>query len=320
MVLKNLKIDMRGYANSTAIEIYNVKVSIFEDLSIYNYANRAFYLEGFNTSSTGYTFWNTFRNIITGNPTYVSDRVAFYVTSKAIDSWIDTVYGDVKGGYGFYITGGGSWTIRNFWLTSAKTVFFFNATNPIGGLEIENAWVDYVTQHGFYFRNTATGNVFSSVIRNTHFIVSPSGYDLFYFEGYSGKTFSSIKIYDSYATSTTHRYIANWDGVGTFATSNKFRNNKIPAGSSGTYNNIPAVNIENDFVFITENSGVTSIKNNDFIAHGLTDTPKIVTITPTAQRLTAVLFKNSTHFQVGLWDNSGNAITTPEDVYWYGEV
>jgi hypothetical protein len=78
----------------------------------------------------------------------------------------------------------------------------------------------------------------------------------------------------------------------------------------------------NTYTRYSENSGAKSnCINGTWIAHDLISTPSSVQITPTNKRITAVFPNaNSTHFQVGLWDENGNAITTPEYISWYAEV
>jgi len=70
----------------------------------------------------------------------------------------------------------------------------------------------------------------------------------------------------------------------------------------------------------TENWGVASVVNGSLIGHGLVVTPSSVQMTPTAPRIVAVLFKNSTHIQAGLWFLDGTAVTEPEDVHWCAEA
>lgn len=70
----------------------------------------------------------------------------------------------------------------------------------------------------------------------------------------------------------------------------------------------------------TENKGMAGVVNGTYIHHGLASTPTLVQLTPTAPRIIASIYKNSTHIQVGLWFLDGNAVTEPEDVYWYVEV
>ena len=69
----------------------------------------------------------------------------------------------------------------------------------------------------------------------------------------------------------------------------------------------------------TENQGIASVTNGTYIPHGLAVTPRSVQLTPTAQRIIACIFENSTHIQVGFWFLDGNAVTEPEEVYWHAE-
>jgi len=70
----------------------------------------------------------------------------------------------------------------------------------------------------------------------------------------------------------------------------------------------------------TENEGVATAANRTYIAHGLVAAPSLVLLTPTDKRTVACTFRNSTHIQIGLWYVNGNAVTTPEDVYWHAEI
>jgi hypothetical protein len=296
-VLESLSIDMRGYTNAVAIDIYNLKVSRFENLRLTDYTI-GFRLQGYD--STGYSFWNLFRNILSQNPSSLDTRKLFYIANnRAIDCWIDTVYGDAKGGYGFETDGAGVWYINNFWLTRAKTLIYLKATSSIGSIFINRPVIDTVTDHGIVFENTATGNIFQAEITEPHFISPPANKDLFYFQGYSGKTFSGIKIIDAYTSSTTHRYIANFDGVGTFGNSNRIIRSNCPRGTSGYYNNIPVSCIKEDRYYITENSGTfSSVSNGTYITHGLAGTPTTVTITLSVRGYAWLGTTNSTHFQI----------------------
>jgi len=70
----------------------------------------------------------------------------------------------------------------------------------------------------------------------------------------------------------------------------------------------------------TENCDVTSVANGSFISHGLVAEPTSVQLTASAERVVAVLSKNATHFQVGLWFLDGTAVTEPEEINWHVEV
>ena len=79
--------------------------------------------------------------------------------------------------------------------------------------------------------------------------------------------------------------------------------------NSGTNNRFIGHNI----LLRTENSGTTIITNGDWIIHGLTTTPSIVTLTPRSNVNVWVNDRNATHFQVGV---SSGTVT----VDWYAEV
>lgn len=95
---------------------------------------------------------------------------------------------------------------------------------------------------------------------------------------------------------------------------NKLVNNVVQILDSGT----DTIIRQNDG-YRTENHGIASITNGTYIPHDLAATPRSVQLTPTAQRIIACTFKNSTHIQVGFWFLDGNAVTEPEEVYWHAE-
>ena len=95
---------------------------------------------------------------------------------------------------------------------------------------------------------------------------------------------------------------------------NKLVNNVVQIFDGGT-----DTIIRHNDGYQTENQGVANVANGTYIPHGLAVTPTSVQLTPTAQRIVACLFKNSTHIQVGLWFLDGNAVAESEDVYWHAE-
>lgn len=69
---------------------------------------------------------------------------------------------------------------------------------------------------------------------------------------------------------------------------------------------------------VTENGGSSLVANGDTIAHGLVSTPIMVNLTNSdANHLVAVTATDDTNITVGLKDNAGNNVNTPELVYWY---
>jgi len=96
---------------------------------------------------------------------------------------------------------------------------------------------------------------------------------------------------------------------------NKLVNNFVQIFDDGT-----GTIISHNDGYRTENQGVASVSNGTYIPHSLAVTPRSVQLTPIAQRITACIFKNSTHIQVGLWLLDGNAVTEPEEVYWHAKV
>ena len=95
---------------------------------------------------------------------------------------------------------------------------------------------------------------------------------------------------------------------------NKLFNNVVQIFDAGT-----GIIIKNNDGYRTENQGIASVTNGTYIPHDLAVTPRSVQLTPTAQRIIACIFKNSTHIQVGFWFLDGNAVTEPEEAYWHAE-
>lgn len=95
---------------------------------------------------------------------------------------------------------------------------------------------------------------------------------------------------------------------------NRLVNNIVQIFDGGT-----GTTIRHNDGYPTENHGIANVANGTYIPHGLAVTPRSVQLTPTARRVIACIFKNSTHIQVGFWFLDGNTVTEPEEVYWHAE-
>jgi len=101
-----------------------------------------------------------------------------------------------------------------------------------------------------------------------------------------------------------------------------FHNNRIryfqgPASSMFS-GNIVNPQIKDNPGYVTENGGEALVANGGAIVHGLISTPFIVNLTVSdANHIVAVTAKDDTNITIGLKDNAGNSVNTPELVYWY---
>jgi len=82
----------------------------------------------------------------------------------------------------------------------------------------------------------------------------------------------------------------------------------------------PVYRYYNNIQGVSENYGIASVKDGDTIPHGLFRTPSIVNITTTVENHIASVTSDSTNLTIHLTDNSGNAITTAENIYWFAKV
>ncbi len=280
--------------NVERIDIENVELINIKDIGIYlnrALASKVLHSKILNTGSHG--FWGDVLH----------------------DSIIDDIIFSNVGGVNFLLLNSGANRVSNLYCGGAS---YIEASSPYDAQFyvqsnagfFSNIFVDYIYLTGFHVFS-GSGNSFNNIR-----ISGPKNPNLnaLKVENTIDNTFNNIhieKIYDG-----------SWNiGINEMGTSdyNVFTN-VVARDSTIAYKLIGSHSSIKNSIPFTENSGVVSIKNDDFITHDLAATPSLVTITPTAQRVTAVPFKNSTHFQVGLWDNSGNVITAPEDVYWYAEV
>lgn len=103
--------------------------------------------------------------------------------------------------------------------------------------------------------------------------------------------------------------------AGNYLVDNYLINNVVQISDAGTQ-----TVIRGNEGYRTENWGVTSVVNGSFIGHGLADEPTSVHLTSSAERVVAVLSKNSTHIQVGLWFLDGTAVVEPEEINWHTQI
>ena len=71
-----------------------------------------------------------------------------------------------------------------------------------------------------------------------------------------------------------------------------------------------------------ENTSAATVANGGYIAHSLVATPAEIILTAdyTEQVFVQVTSKNTTHFQVGVWNITGSPVTTPIPAYWEANV
>lgn len=247
LLLRNFCVDMRGYADAKAFQLQNVVASLFRLLQLVNYTI-GFHIEGFD--GTDYSFWNSFENIMSANPSSLATRRLFHVATYAIDSWIDRVWGDVKGGMGLEMWSGESWTVKEFWVTDCATsIWLEGMSGNVQRIIIDHPIIDNPTSFGIVLK-FSNYNLTRCNIKKPFFINVPAAKDLIYIVGGAGKVFSRNVIKDGFDGATSiHRYAVNYDNVGTFENSNRFVRNKFTTGASGLYNNIPTSCIVDDDVF-----------------------------------------------------------------------
>lgn len=291
ITIKNMDLDARDYANTVPLRIYNLAASFFENLRIRNYQTYGIYLDGFD--ATGYTFWNHFRNISSANTAAVVDRTLFHVEKRAIDCWIDVVWGDVKGGYGFRIKERGGWRVRDMWLTQPKSLIFINPTTAhVTDCIFEDCVSDTPTSHSFLFDMDAAYNVARLTFKRCHVIAQPANTDIFNFVGYAGGSFSRNLFEGCFDDGgALFRYIANWDTVGAFLTTNRFARNIMIAGAGGTYNNIPYSCIIDDYALNPRYQSAAAFANPTWV--GTPTTGEVVVFEETTGGTTRIYVRDS---------------------------
>lgn len=95
--------------------------------------------------------------------------------------------------------------------------------------------------------------------------------------------------------------------------------NIIRGNTSGQLNLGSATNVSlrGNIGYRTRNRGTSSVADGGTIAHGLAAAPTSYTLTATAaNRTVAVTAANATNLTIALKDNTGAAVTTPENVNW----
>ncbi|MCX6821839.1 MAG: right-handed parallel beta-helix repeat-containing protein [Candidatus Aenigmarchaeota archaeon] len=108
-----------------------------------------------------------------------------------------------------------------------------------------------------------------------------------------------------------HRY-----GIYELATSfnNSIKNNYVKGSVTTSILSLGSQTIvRNNYGYVTENSGTSTVINNQWVPHGLALTPSIVTLTSHSNVNVWVNDRNATHFQIGV---SSETVT----VDWYAEV
>ena len=194
-----------------------------------------------------------------------------------------------------------------------------------------DAFIDVAIK--FYNNQGANDPSFNSVIGN-----NISG------TGVSGQPNKTSVLFDASAGNITNNIISGntffnkrldretehcikFDAVGSFFNKNNqitnnsiedltFKNRTIISNGSNNVNN----KVQSNGEYITENSGVSFVKNGDVIQHGLSRSPSFISITPTTSN---VYFGydsvTDSEFRILLRDSSGNLITSPININWKAE-
>jgi len=150
----------------------------------------------------------------------------------------------------------------------------------------------------------------NAIVEGNHIILSGEGIRMY--QVASNNIIQGNLVKDSYQQGIN---IKHPECENNFVLGNYLINNPFPITDAGT-----GTIIKDNVGYRTENHGVASVMNGSFIRHGLASTPTSIQLTPTAQRLVAVIFQNSTHIQIGLWFLNGTAVTNSEEVHWYCEL
>jgi hypothetical protein len=79
--------------------------------------------------------------------------------------------------------------------------------------------------------------------------------------------------------------------------------------------------IRENYGYVTENQGVSSVSNGDTFAHGCVGAPTYINLTTTVKgHIASVSNVTATHLTIELVDSSGNNVTVDEDLYWEAKI
>jgi len=194
----------------------------------------------------------------------------------------------------------------------------FNVTGTSGNFLASHCWFE---NEGYYSVGYGNGNVF------TYAGSKSVGVKLMKFDNcfFSSKANINLTWFDAFCINTLtfeNCLFQNWDDLSHFDVPSISGNDKYP-----NLINCRRINTTgHSFWVLTINSGTATIANNEWISHGLVETPTTVTITARATTYDGVTFvvaciaRNSTHFQVGATWTNGTAITNDAiEIDWYAE-
>jgi len=220
--------------------------------------------------------------------------------SRVEGCWIHNV-GPLTTNAGIYAIYGAYLTIRGnaIYDNSYAGIFFLGGTN---GIISDNTF--YLNHRAVYLAGHLDG-----IVEGNQIVSGDEGIRMYISASNNLIQGNLIKDNSEEGIVITHA-----EGRNNTLLGNKLVNNVVHISDGGT-----GTIIRHNDGYRTENHGIASVSNGTYIPHGLTATPRSVQLTPTAQRIIACIFKNSTHIQVGFWFLDGNAVTEPEEIYWHAE-
>jgi parallel beta-helix repeat protein len=221
--------------------------------------------------------------------------------SRVENCWIHGVApGSTNAGvyalYSSYLTVRGNVIYDN----SYAGVFLASGTNAI---IVGNVF--YHNHRGVYLAGHLNG-----VVKGNQIVSGDEGVRLYMSASSNLIEGNSIRDNSEEGIVITHR-----KGVNNLIIGNSLVNNVVQILDNGT-----STIIRHNEGYRTENYGVVSVVNGSYVLHGLVATPRVVQLTSANRRVVAVVFKNSTHIEIGLWSLDGDAVTVPGEVYWSAEV
>lgn len=315
-VLADLSLNGNYGQNYTSdmIQISQLKDSIFQRLSLYNYKGNGFYLKG---SSSYKTFWCTFEDVLLEGYTNQNTGAGIYVDTYAHDCMFKRITGGYHK-YGIYFNYGHHW-LEDIWFVNCENMLYINGAKGIRGRALS---FDTCRGHSLYI-DASTKDVQHIHLHQLNFIVPPSNYALIYINVGSGKYVREVDLRDIFGYGTTQTYIVDKQGSGTL---DRLTIDGVyhPSGTQGRYNNVSPKYIHNDPLFKTENSGTATLpsgQNSVTVAHGLAEEPTIITTCADHYQWYYsgghVSSKDSTNITFAL--KSGQNAATDITIYWYAE-
>jgi len=238
-VLADLSLNGNYGQNYTSdmIQISQLKDSIFQRLSLYNYKGNGFYLKG---SSSYKTFWCTFEDVLLEGYTNQNTGAGIYVDTYAHDCFFKRITGDYHK-YGIYFNYGHHW-LEDIWFVNCENMLYINGAKGIRGRALS---FDTCRGHSLYI-DASTKDVQHIHLHQLNFIVPPSNYALIYINVGSGKYVREMDLRDIFGYGTTQTYIVDKQGSGTL---DRLTIDGVyhPSGTQGRYNNVSSEYIHNDY-------------------------------------------------------------------------